>query len=143
MANWDDPPPTRSKCGQWIPRLLLSIMTPTNKIFHPENILDLVNNLRSDGAAASFCFGTAESPLSGKQCLIYVVRFPNSATWGVRVPVHINHFPPEAIASLVEDEVSILSDLEASGFRWSPRLLCYDSLSDKSHWVPVYRVELD
>lgn len=98
--------------------------------FHPENILSVVTGLRSDGTAASFCLGTADHPLSGKQCFIYVVRFPDGAMWAVRIPIHASHLPPESIASYVETEVSILKRLEASGFSWSPRLLGYDSRFD-------------
>lgn len=111
-------------------------MAPSVNSFHPENILELVKSLRSDAATASFCFGTADRPLSGKQCFIYVVRFPTGDTWAVRVPVHISHLPPEVIASFVEDEVSILKRLEASGFRWSPRLLAYDSQSSNPIGFP-------
>jgi hypothetical protein len=60
-------------------------MAPSVGGFHPENIPSIVTSLRNDGTAASFCLGTADRPLSGKECVIYAVQFPDGATWAVRV----------------------------------------------------------
>jgi hypothetical protein len=102
-------------------------MAPSTEGFHPENIPSIVTDLRNDGTTASFCLGTADRPLSGKQCVIYVVRFPDAATWAVRVPAHASHLPPDSITNFVEMEVSILKRLQTSGFSRSPRLLGYSS----------------
>lgn len=111
-------------------------MAPSVAGFHPENIPSTVTGLRNDGTAASFYLGTADRPLSGKQCVVYAVRFPDAATWAVRVPVHASHLPPEVITNLVETEVSILKRLQASGFSRSPRLLGYNSGFDNPIGFP-------
>lgn len=133
----------KSKCfpsnqGRWIPSypssrsLPLSDFTnastvPSVEGFRPENKPGPVTNRRSDGTAASFCFDTADHPPSGKQCLLYVVRFPDAATWAVRVPAPASHLPPESITSSVEMEVSVPKRLATSGLSWSPRPLGYSS----------------
>lgn len=96
------------------------------KTFNSDSILNIVDSLRADGTSASFCFNTAEHPLSGKQCLIYAVKFPDDATWAVRIPAHTSHLPQEAITDYLKTEISILKNLETRGFSWSPRLLGYD-----------------
>lgn len=111
-------------------------MAPSVEGFHPENIPSIVTGLRNDGTAASFCLGTADRPLSGKECVIYAVQFPDAATWAVRVPVHTSHLPPESITNFVETEVSILKRLQTSGFSRSPRLLGYNSGFDNPIGFP-------
>jgi hypothetical protein len=113
-----------------------STMAPSIKDFHPENIPGIVSNLRLNGTTASFCFGTADRPLSGKQCLVYAVQFPDGATWAVRVPTQANHLQPEAVTAHVEMEVYILKRVEASGFSRSPRLLGYNSGFDNPLGFP-------
>jgi hypothetical protein len=113
-------------------------MAPSVEGFHAENIPSVVTGLRTDGTEASFCLGTADHPLSGKQCLIYAVQFPDGATWAVRVPVHASHLPRECITDFVEMEVSILKRLETSGFSWSPRLLGYHSGFDNPIGFPYF-----
>jgi hypothetical protein len=102
-------------------------MVPSVEGFHTENIPSVVTGLRTDGTEVSFCLGTADHPLSGKQCLIYAVQFSDGATWAVCVPVHASHLLRECITDFVEMEVSILKRLETSRFSWSPRLLGYHS----------------
>ncbi|KAI9861204.1 MAG: hypothetical protein M1813_005377 [Trichoglossum hirsutum] len=114
-------------------------MAPSIKDFHPENIPGIVSNLRLNGTTASFCFGTADRPLSGKQCLVYAVQFPDGATWAVRVPTQANHLQPEAVTAHVEMEVYILKRVEASGFSRSPRLLGYNSGFDNPLGFPDTR----
>ncbi|KAH0542351.1 hypothetical protein FGG08_003289 [Glutinoglossum americanum] len=115
---------------------MASTMAPSIKGFHPENIPGIVSDLRLNGTMASFCFGTADRPLSGKQCLIYAVQFPDGATWAVRVPAQANHLPPGAVTAFVEMEVSILKRIETSGFSRSPRLLGYNSGFDNPVGFP-------
>ncbi|KND91751.1 hypothetical protein TOPH_03792 [Tolypocladium ophioglossoides CBS 100239] len=93
----------------------------------PESVLGIVNSLNLDGPLASFCFGTDQTPLSGKQCWVYAVEFPNGNIWAVRIPVHTRHLPPEAITCAIEEEATILKRLEQSGFAWSPKLVAYCS----------------
>jgi aminoglycoside phosphotransferase (APT) family kinase protein len=93
----------------------------------PDGVLDIVNSLRQDGMPASFCFGTQRTPLSGKQCWVYAVHFPDKVTWAVRIPAHTRHLPPEAITGTIEEEASILKRLERGGFTWSPKLVGYCS----------------
>jgi serine/threonine protein kinase len=111
------------------------IMAPSVEGFHPENIPSIVTGLRNDGTAASFCLGT-DHTLSGKECVIYAVQFPDAATWAVRVPVHASHLPPESISNFVETEVSILKRLQTSGFSKSPKLLGYNSGFDNPIGFP-------
>jgi hypothetical protein len=94
--------------------------------FHPENLPSVLGRLRNNSTTASFCLNTFNCPLSGKQCLIYVPKFPDSVKWAVRIPIHIYHWPPETITENVKMEVLILKRLEASGFEWSPKLVGYD-----------------
>ncbi|KAL1845130.1 hypothetical protein VTK73DRAFT_1064 [Phialemonium thermophilum] len=101
-------------------------MVPASMItFPPEAVLDIVKAVCSDGTNTFFLHGTEDRPLSGKQCLIYVVQ--GIATCAVRIPVHLEHLPSEAISNYVDAEVSILRRLETSHFSWSPRVLGYDS----------------
>jgi len=79
--------------------------------------------LRADGSTPSFRHGTATNPLSGKQCVIYALDFPNGGSWAVRIPSLMRHLPAAAVANYVEAEARILKDLEANGFSFSPRLL--------------------
>jgi hypothetical protein len=79
------------------------------------NVLKIVNSLHNDGQA-SFRFGTAQTPLSGKQCLVYAVTFPDEITWAVRIPVHESHLPWEELSGTVEHGVSILKRLKRGGF---------------------------
>ncbi|PMD54947.1 uncharacterized protein K444DRAFT_596730 [Hyaloscypha bicolor E] len=111
-------------------------MAPFVEGFHPGNIPSIVTGLRNDGTAASFCLGTADRPLAGKECVIYAVQFPDAATWAVRIPVHASHLPPESITNFVETEVSILKRLQTSGFSRSPRLLGYNSGFDNPIGFP-------
>ncbi|KAF5609616.1 kinase-like domain protein [Fusarium subglutinans] len=92
-----------------------------------EGILKVVKSLRQEGMAASFCFGTDLAPLSGKQCWVYAIGFPDQTTWAIRVPVHIKNLPPDIISNTVEEEASVLKRLERCDFSWSPRLIGYCS----------------
>lgn len=114
------------------------IMAPFVEGFHLKNILSIVTSLQNDGTAASFCLDTADRPLSGKECVIYAVQFPDSATWAVCVPVHASHLLPEFITNFVKTEVSILKRLETSGFSWSLRLLGYNSGFDNPIEFPYF-----
>ncbi|KAI9861267.1 MAG: hypothetical protein M1813_005440 [Trichoglossum hirsutum] len=91
-------------------------MASSIKGFHPENTPGILSNLRLNGTTASFCFDTADRPPESGQCLISAVRFPDGATWAVRVPTQANHLPPKAVTAFVEMEVSILKRMEMSGF---------------------------
>jgi hypothetical protein len=101
-----------------------------------EYILSIITSLRNDGTAASLCLGTAKCTLSGEQCLLYVVRFPDGAMWAVRIAVHTSHLQPEPVASYVKTEVSTRKRLEMSWFSWSLRLLGYDSGFDNHIGYP-------
>jgi hypothetical protein len=89
---------------------------PYVECFHLENILSAVTSLQNEGTVASFCPSAANRLLSGKQCLICVLRFLDGAMWAVRIRIHTSYLPLEFIANYVETEVSILKRLETSRF---------------------------
>jgi hypothetical protein len=93
----------------------------------PSNIKRLVSALRPDGQQGSWCLGTAEQPLSGKQSYIFVLAFPDTTKWAIRVPVHGNHLSPDVLTSMVDTEVNIVKTLQDAGFTWSPNLITADS----------------
>lgn len=92
-----------------------------------EAILQVADLHGNGQAKPSLVHGTADRPFSGKQCVIYAVQYPDGTTCAVRVPIHIQTLPHDAITNQTEQEVSILKFLEECGFIWSPRLLAYDS----------------
>src|SRR4051794_19119333 len=96
-------------------------------VFTHADVVKVARMLRVDGIEPSFRHGTATNPLSGKQCVIYALGFPNGDSWAVRIPLHMRHLPAEALANYIETEARILKDLEATGFSFSPRLLGYSS----------------
>jgi len=93
----------------------------------PSNLKRLVSALRPDGQEGSWCLGTDEHPLSGKQSHIFVREFSDTTQWAIRVPVHGNHLNPAALSSLVDTELRTLQD---AGFTWSPKLIASDSEFD-------------
>lgn len=100
-----------------------------------ENVFKIVNSLHNDGQA-SFHFGTAQTPLSGKQCLVYAVTFPHEITWAVRIPVHASHLPREELTGTVEHEVSVFKRLKRGGFTSSPELVAYSAGFDNAIGFP-------
>ncbi len=104
--------------------------------FAHADVVEVARMLSVDGSTPSFRHGTATNPLSGKQCVIYALGFPNGDSWAVRIPSHTGHLPAAAIANYVEAEARILKDLEASGFSFSPRLLGYSSAFDNPIGFP-------
>ncbi|KAK0609274.1 hypothetical protein B0T17DRAFT_546939 [Bombardia bombarda] len=119
-------------------------MTIVTNAIEPRNILKIVNALHYGGLSASFAFGTDTRPFSGKQCLVYVVAFPDDTKWSIRVPVHSIHAGQDAVCGSVEHEIFILRSLELGGFPWSPKLISHDSTFHNfiqfpyiiSSWVP-------
>lgn len=97
------------------------------KRVEPEAVLKVVASLRSDSLPGTFCFDTAKSPLSGKQCCVFVLSFSDGDTWAVRIPIHAQHLPPSSITYFVSEEVEILQTLQEKGFNWSPRLIAFDA----------------
>lgn len=88
--------------------------------FHPQNIPHAIAALhaRSDTQipvlSAKF--------FDGGQCRIYKVDFSEGESWAVRIPLHVQNVPDEAMIGLLRTEIKILQELEAKGFRWAPRL---------------------
>jgi hypothetical protein len=106
-------------------QLLLDRMDMTTNTIGPDGVLSIVNSLGHGGMTV--CFATDKTPLSGSQCYVYVVTFPDAVTWTVRIPVQIQSLEREAITSIVEIEPSVLKRLEHGKFAWSPRLVAYCS----------------
>ncbi|KAH8878715.1 hypothetical protein GQ53DRAFT_834778 [Thozetella sp. PMI_491] len=86
--------------------------------FTHADVAEVARMHRADGCTPSFRHGTATKPLSGKQCMIYSLGFPNGDSWAVRIPSLMRHLPAAAIANYVEAEARILKDLEAG--LWEP-----------------------
>lgn len=101
-----------------------------------ETVLLIAELHHNSGAKPSFLYGTADHPFSGKQCVIYVLQYPDSSTIAVRVPVHMQSSPHNQITNQTEQEVYILKLLAECGFTWSPRLLRYDSGFDNPLQYP-------
>ncbi|KAH8799692.1 kinase-like domain-containing protein [Xylogone sp. PMI_703] len=89
------------------------------------NVLSIVNNLHPDGLSASFDLNTDIKPLSGKQCSVYAVSFPDGTKWAVRIPVHSSHLHADVISAFIEHEASIIRHLEQGQYAWMPRLVAY------------------
>ncbi|KAH8889910.1 hypothetical protein GQ53DRAFT_184200, partial [Thozetella sp. PMI_491] len=104
--------------------------------FTHADIAEVARMHRADGCTPSFRHGTATKPLSGKQCMIYSLGFPNGDSWAVRIPSLMRHLPAAAIANYVEAEARILKDLEAAGFTFSPKLLGYSTAFDNPIGFP-------
>jgi len=104
--------------------------------FTHADVAEVARMLRTDGSTPSFRHGTATEPLSGEQCVIYALGFPNGDNWAVRIPSHMSHLPDGAISNYVGAEARILKDLEASGFSFAPRLLGYSSAFDNPIGFP-------
>lgn len=93
----------------------------------PRNIERLVLPLRPDGQRGSFCLGTAERPLSGKQAHIFVLSFHDTTQWAIRVPVHGKHLDSAVLTSLIDTKVDTLQTMQLAGFSWAPKLITFDS----------------
>ncbi|KAK3996890.1 hypothetical protein QBC44DRAFT_316810 [Cladorrhinum sp. PSN332] len=105
-------------------------------IFTHADVIEVARILHGDGSIPSFIHGTSTNPLSGKQCVIYALEFPNGDSWAIRIPSHMGHLSAPAIANYVETEARILKTLEATGFSFSPRLLSYSSAFDNPIGFP-------
>ena len=107
----------------------------------PKNIQAVVAAIRPHGTTGSFEFGTEHHPLSGKQCWIFILRFHDGQTWGVRVPVKSSHLPLPSVQSFIEYEVDILASLTRAHFSFSPELIHYDTSLDNAIKFPylVYK----
>lgn len=114
-------------------------MTSSRASFALDDILALVSAIRNDGASAAFCFGTDEKPFTGGESQIYALKFPDYTTWAVRSPVHAGKsLPASFITGFAEAELAILTRLGNAGFRWSPKLISYDSGFDNPIKHPYF-----
>lgn len=97
----------------------------------PGSILALASAIRNDGSLATFCFGTDVKPFGGGESLVYAVTFPDNVTWAVRVPVNASKsLTPSSLGAFVESHAALLAKLDKVGFRWSPKLIHYDTGHD-------------
>ena len=120
----------------------LSSMTSDTSRVTPQNLKDILSSLHAH--TPTWCFNTDNAPFSGKQAHVYVVEYPDASQWAIRVPVHASHLGPEGLADTVNGEVSILKKLQTVGFKWSPRLIAFDSGFDNAirffyvalTWIP-------
>ena len=97
------------------------------KDFTPENVQSVVAAIRTDKSKGNHEFGTEQSPLSGKQCCIYVLSSQDNEIWAIRVPVNFSHLPSTSIGNFIECEVDILTRLTKLGFSYSLELIASDT----------------
>lgn len=102
----------------------------------PQNIQRLIGTIRSDGSSGVFELETERSPLSGKQCWIFLLSFQDNQSWAVRVPVKSSHLPSISIKNIINCEIEILSQLTKSDFLYSPKLIAYDTSFDNALKFP-------
>ncbi|KAK4150081.1 hypothetical protein C8A00DRAFT_46435 [Chaetomidium leptoderma] len=95
-------------------------------------ILALASSIRDDGAPATFCFGTDEKPFDSGYSQIYALKFLDNVTWAVEIPVQAGKSlgREAAVGAFVESHATTLTQLDKSGFRWSPKLIRHDTGHD-------------
>jgi hypothetical protein len=91
-------------------------------------VLALASAVRNNGSSASFSFGTDVKPFDTGNAYVYAVNFPDGVTWAIHVPTQGGTgFTPQSLSSFVESQATILIQLEQAGFRWTPKLIHYDT----------------
>ncbi len=113
-------------------------MTATKKRkrqFYPENIPTAVDKFRETQGIPRSCSYTLEKPISGGQCQIFQLSFSVGVKWSVRCPVHMK-CSEEAIIDVLRNEISVLQELETSGFEWSPKVIGFDLTFDNPTGLP-------
>lgn len=128
---------------------LTTIMSP-QPLLPADKVLAVAAALRTDGKTPHLTHGTEDKPIQLGQTQIFAVRFEDSDTWAVRIPIHQDGtLSPSFIADLVQDEIDTLLKLNEAGFRWAPKLIGSDSSFDNPlgrpymvvSWLPGVALE--
>ncbi|KAK3938555.1 kinase-like domain-containing protein [Diplogelasinospora grovesii] len=63
-----------------------------------------------------------EDHFDGAQCRVFKVTFSDGESWAIRMPIHMTGLAQQNVIAIMQGEVTMLQQLERSGFRWSPRI---------------------
>ncbi|KAH8690196.1 kinase-like domain-containing protein [Talaromyces proteolyticus] len=105
--------------------------------FRPENIPLVARRFWTSDELPSFCSNTLACPLSGGHCQVYKLGFSDQTTWAVRIPIHARNAPKEVVTSELQCKIEVLELLDASGFKWAPKLIGHDLSYDNEVGFPL------